>query len=164
VYLLINFGDFVDGSVNTTADPYVQLLSITDPASAHADFISVRLDHTGAPPPTSTSAPPKHAVAAADAPSASSKPKSDIKSAFLREKIPIIIALSVGIVLILLGVLVLCCTRNRLSNRGRNSLASTYKSYQHLGAPAPAGDTRPVQGYYHLVPPPAHANAAWGRR
>ncbi|KAH9053739.1 acid protease [Lactarius vividus] len=127
-YLLINFGDFVDGSVNTTADPYVQLLSITDPASAHADFLN---------------------------------PKNDVKSAFLKEKIPIIIASSIGIGLILIGLLVLCCTRNRL--RGRDSLASTYKSYQHIGAPAPAGVTRPVQGY-RLVPPPAHVNAAWGRR
>lgn len=161
-YLLINFGDFVDGSVNTTADPYVQLLSITDPASAHADFINVRLNPT--PPTSDDTPPPNHAaIAAADAPSASSKPKNDVKSAFLKEKIPIIIASSVGIGLILIGVLVLCCTRNRFSERGRDSLASTYKSYQHLGAPAPAGDTRPVQGY-RLVPPPAHVNAAWGRR
>ncbi|KAH9069348.1 hypothetical protein EDB83DRAFT_2374659 [Lactarius deliciosus] len=148
-YLLINFGDFVDGSVNTTADPYVQLLSITDPASAHADFINVRLN------PTSDTPPPNHAaIAAADAPSASSKPKNDVKSAFLKEKIPIIIASSIGIGLILIG---------SPRARGRDSLASTYKSYQHLGAPAPAGDTRPVQGY-RLVPPPAHVNAAWGRR
>ncbi|KAI9453906.1 acid protease [Lactarius psammicola] len=161
-YLLINFGDFVDGSVNTTADPYVQLLSITDPASAHADFISVRLNHAP-PPPTSTLSNHAAVAAAAASGTTSSKPKNDIKSMFLKEKIPIIIALSIGIGLILLGVLVLCCTRNRLSRRGRDSLASTYKSYQHLGAPAPAGDTQPVQGY-RLVPPPAHVNAGWGRR
>ncbi|KAI9436228.1 acid protease [Lactarius indigo] len=164
-YLLVNFGDFVDSSVNTTADPYVQLLSITDPTSAHADFTNVRLNPT---PTTSDSALPNHAAIAAAANSASAsasaspKPKNDIKSAFQKEKIPIIIASSIGIVLILIGVLVLCCTRNRFSRRGRDSLASTYKSYQHLGAPAPAGDTRPVQGY-HLVPPPAHVNGVWGR-
>ncbi|KAH9065115.1 acid protease [Lactarius deliciosus] len=42
VYLLINYGDFVDGTTKT-GDPYVQLLSMTDPAAAHADFVATRL-------------------------------------------------------------------------------------------------------------------------
>ena len=41
-YLLINYGDFVDGTT-TKALPYVQLLSVTDPAAAHQDFINNRL-------------------------------------------------------------------------------------------------------------------------
>lgn len=45
VYLLINYGDFVDGA-QTKTSPYVQLLSTTDPASAHLDFINVRLGGT----------------------------------------------------------------------------------------------------------------------
>ena len=162
VYLLINFGDFVDGSVNTTADPYVQLLSITDPASAHADFVSVRVDHTSTPPPTS--ARPNHAaIDAAKASSPSSTPSTtlgDVKSAFLREKIPIIIVSAVGVGLVLLGIFVLCCTRKRLSRRGRDSLASTYRSYQHIGAPAPAGELRSVGGYNSSSL--ARAHAAWG--
>ncbi|KAH9033895.1 aspartic peptidase domain-containing protein [Lactarius pseudohatsudake] len=44
-YLLINYGDYVDGA-NTKAQPYVQLLSTTDPASAHLDFVNVRLSGT----------------------------------------------------------------------------------------------------------------------
>jgi hypothetical protein len=85
-----------------------------------------------------------------------------VKSQFLKEKIPIIIVSGVGVGLMVIGALVLCCTRDRLSKRG---LASTYRSYQQLGAPAPAGEMRPVRGYQH-GPPPAHANAAWqwGRR
>jgi len=97
--------------------------------------------------------------------SSSSSAISNVKSAFLKEKIPIIIVSAVGVGLVSLGVFVLCCTRNRLSRSGRDSLASTYKSYQHLGAPAPAGDMGPVRGYYqHHGRPPLHANAAWGRR
>jgi hypothetical protein len=49
VYLLINFGDFVDGTT-TKAPPYVQLLSVTDSATAHQDFVQTRLggvDTTG---------------------------------------------------------------------------------------------------------------------
>ncbi|KAH9007228.1 acid protease [Lactarius hatsudake] len=42
VYLLINYGDFVDGTTKT-GDPYVQLISMTDPAAAHADFVATRL-------------------------------------------------------------------------------------------------------------------------
>ena len=43
--MLINYGDFVEGNTSNTAAPYVQLLSTTDPASAHADFLSVRPNH-----------------------------------------------------------------------------------------------------------------------
>ena len=41
-YLLINYGNFVDGTT-TKAPPYVQLLSVTDPTAAHQDFINSRL-------------------------------------------------------------------------------------------------------------------------
>lgn len=41
-YLLINYGNFVDGTT-TRAAPYVQLLSVTDPSAAHQDFIDNRL-------------------------------------------------------------------------------------------------------------------------
>lgn len=43
VYILINFGDFVDGSTSSVADPYIQLLPTTNPALAHADFVTARL-------------------------------------------------------------------------------------------------------------------------
>lgn len=50
-YMLINYGDFVDGSSSKTADPYIQLLPLTeDLAEAHSDFVRVRLmgvDNTG---------------------------------------------------------------------------------------------------------------------
>ena len=174
VYMLVNYGDFVDGNTSNTAAPYVQLLSTTNPASAHADFVNVRLKQTSS---GATPTPAEHAAINIDAADASSTPSpttttKGVKGAFMKEKIPIIIVSSVGIGLVLLGVGVLMCTRNRLSKRGRDSLASTYRSYQHLGAPAPAGDMRPVSGYGHgyagYVPPQqpyAHPNpqAPWGR-
>ncbi|KAF5369340.1 hypothetical protein D9758_002508 [Tetrapyrgos nigripes] len=43
-YILINFGDFVDGSTSNVADPYIQLLSISDKAKIHQDFVNARLD------------------------------------------------------------------------------------------------------------------------
>lgn len=49
--MLVNYGDFVDGSSSKTADPYVQLLPLTtDAAEVHTDFVNVRLmgvDQTG---------------------------------------------------------------------------------------------------------------------
>ncbi|EJD00444.1 acid protease [Fomitiporia mediterranea MF3/22] len=52
-YLLINSGDFINGSSSSVADPYIQLLSVTDLAVAHTDFVNVRLggvDKTGSQP------------------------------------------------------------------------------------------------------------------
>jgi hypothetical protein len=161
VYLLINFGDFVDGSVDTTADPYVQLLSVTNPAAAHAEFVNVRLNHTGAAA-SSTPAPVVDKISDLQPTTGSSQTSSggDVKSAFLKQKIPIIIVLSVGVALVLLGIIMVCCTRDRFSKRGRHSLADTYRSYQRLEAPAPLGNFNRVQGY-HSGPP--HPNS-WGRR
>jgi hypothetical protein len=51
-YALFDFGDFVSTSSNDRGDPFVQLLPITDAASARADFVRVRLggsDTTGSP-------------------------------------------------------------------------------------------------------------------
>jgi len=46
VYALLDFGDFTDDSASNTSSPYVQLLSTTDPAEAHADFVATRLNGT----------------------------------------------------------------------------------------------------------------------
>ncbi|KAK0504252.1 aspartic peptidase domain-containing protein [Armillaria luteobubalina] len=45
VYAVFNYGDFVANGNDTTirGDPYVQLLSTTDPAEAHSDFVAVRM-------------------------------------------------------------------------------------------------------------------------
>ena len=47
VYLLLDYGDFIDGTTNNTANPYVQLLSTTtDPTTAHNQFVAMRLNGT----------------------------------------------------------------------------------------------------------------------
>ena len=40
---MIDYGDFVLGSNDTTADPYIQLLSTYDAEEAHLDFVDARL-------------------------------------------------------------------------------------------------------------------------
>jgi hypothetical protein len=163
VYLLINCGDFVDGSVDTTADPYVQLLSITDPVAAHADFVNTRLNHTSrivSPTPPSLVDKVFNSNSQPTANSSQTSDNSDVKSAFLREKIPIIIVSSVGVALVLIGIIVVCCTRDRFSRRGQHNLANTYQSYQRLEAPVPLGNLNQVRGYHSG---PTHPNSR-GRR
>lgn len=43
MYALFDFGDFVHGPEDR-GDPYIQMLSTTDPAEAHSDFVTVRLE------------------------------------------------------------------------------------------------------------------------
>ncbi|KAI0675295.1 aspartic peptidase domain-containing protein [Trametes maxima] len=49
-YILMNFGDFVDGALTKVGEPFVQLRSLTEPSEAHEDFVQQRLagnDTTG---------------------------------------------------------------------------------------------------------------------
>ena len=41
-YLLIDFGDFVDGQDSKIADPYIQLSLVTNMTDTHHNFITVR--------------------------------------------------------------------------------------------------------------------------
>jgi hypothetical protein len=50
MYILLNHGDFIDGSTPNMANPYIQFISTTDPATALAEFVVARLggkDTTG---------------------------------------------------------------------------------------------------------------------
>ena len=125
VYMLINYGDFVDGTSNT-ADPYIQLLATTEPVEAHQDFVNVRL---GGKDNANWQLLP--------ASSTGSTPKAD--SQFVR-KIkyywPIIAGVA-GFLILILIVSCLCVRRRRKTNarpfwRGQ-------KSYQPLHDPAPVG-------------------------
>jgi hypothetical protein len=43
VYMVVNVGDFVEGFPNQTADPYIQLLPLTnDTARVHTEFANAR--------------------------------------------------------------------------------------------------------------------------
>lgn len=42
-YLLIKFGDFDDGLTSSATQAYIQLYPITNRATAHADFVNVRM-------------------------------------------------------------------------------------------------------------------------
>lgn len=122
-YILINYGDFVDGSTSKQAPPYIQLLPLTtDRAAAHADFVTIRqggVDRTG----------DFKLLPASVLPNTTSSPSSDDDSSDggIHQYIPyIIIGCSVAglMVLVALGV---CFAKRR---RAR---------YRRLQEPAPAG-------------------------
>ena len=41
-YLLVDYGNFIEGSSSSPPDPYVQLLPLTNEKDAHHDFVIVR--------------------------------------------------------------------------------------------------------------------------
>ena len=144
-YLLVYYGDFVDGGVYRD-NPHVQLLSVTDPTAAHADFVNVRLNGTEKPAHT----PVNDALHTEPRPTVDlSQPTSGhVNGSFMKEKIPIIIVSSIGGALILIGLTTAYCLRDRFAKRGRGGLANTDQSYQRLSVPAPAGDMHQVEGYH----------------
>jgi len=95
--------------------------------------------------------------------SSNSNDNNNVKDAFMTEKLPIIIVLSIGAALVLIGLIAVCCSRDRLGKRGRGGVANTYQSYQRLGMPAPTGDMQQVRGYHGHGGAPMYANTR-GRR
>ncbi|KAH8113072.1 acid protease [Phellopilus nigrolimitatus] len=146
-YLLINFGDFVDGSNSSVADPYIQLLSTTDLASAHSDFVNTRLggaDTTGSQAALVSEADAQHSPDTGDADpnslkSAYDRAKNAAKNAFYKTKWFLGVVIAAGVLLLgLLGWALFALCRRRRSNV-RSEAAFV---------PAMAGPTsyRPLQG------------------
>ncbi|OBZ68699.1 putative aspartic-type endopeptidase CTSD [Grifola frondosa] len=135
-YAYINFGDFVDGSTNKTADPYIQLLSLTNnSAEAHSDFLKVRGDSPWTPNADTSFGAEVHA------------------------HLPIVIGVCAGVaVLLLIAIAACCCCGKRRSRGGRAPFFQ--RSYQPLHDPAPeAYDLRHV-GH---TQPPSYSNP-WDAR
>ncbi|KAH9179356.1 aspartic peptidase domain-containing protein [Lactarius sanguifluus] len=137
-YLLINYGDYVDGA-NTKAQPYVQLLSTTDPASAHLDFVNVRLGGTDTTGGQMLSASNPDNV-------------DDIDKPFRRKKktAKIIGAVIGTVFLVATGMVAYFVYKRREKRRlvpATDSSTADMGSYRPLQHAAPAGESHGVQGY-----------------
>jgi hypothetical protein len=133
-YLLINYGDFRDGTTDKDA-PFVQALATTDPVSAHTDFVRARLagvDSTGLQ--TLLNAP-------ATVPTPTPDTNDETKSWFARHWVVIAIAGASTAAGLLALALVACCLQRRHRAKA--------PAYRTLAAPAPmpAADMAHVQGY-----------------
>ncbi|KIM89410.1 hypothetical protein PILCRDRAFT_60964 [Piloderma croceum F 1598] len=135
-YLYVNMGDFIDGS-NNTADPYLQLLSITnDTAKAQQDFIQVRAGGNFAAAANAEEALGKSSSRPTVTSSKKKKPLSKVS------KILIAVVIAGIIMLVLFGVLVwCCCCRNRGKRSANTTAAYPGSSYQPLHVPAPDAAT-----------------------
>jgi hypothetical protein len=124
---LLNYGDFIDGSVYNSSDPYAQILSTTDPASAHADFVATRLggkDTTGSQ---------SFRGSGSGSGSGSSKKKSGF---FQKYRIPIFAVAAVGGIAAFLGAVYFVTRRRK----------TTYRPL-YEAAPAGAMPMQHVTGY-----------------
>jgi len=151
-YMLINYGDFVDGTSNT-ANPFIQLLSTTnDTAAAHLDFVNVRMNgkddtNWSLLPPSSTGSPP------------STEPDFVRR---LKYYAPIIGAVAGTL---LLGIIIwcMCSSRSRKRKTGRPGFMNMGRGYQPLQDPAPQGavdlhlmNNGQQQWQHYSGPPPTY--------
>ncbi len=118
-YMLINFGDFVDGALTKVGDPYIQLLSLTDPAEAHTDFVTTRMGGID-------KSADLHLLPALpnNGEDGKDKPQEDT----LHKYLPYIIAGSVAAGVIILALIAAASYRSSVKRR-----------YRRLHDPAPAG-------------------------
>ena len=136
-YLYINFVDFVEGKLDQIADPYIQMLPLTnDTKEAHDDFVKVR---------------------------GGSRSVDTSKSFADRVKshLVIVIVVAVGAGLLILCGIAFCCLRNRKLRRTPAGFMNLQSSYAPLHDPAPPSyNMGPVQGAYAPPsgPPPQHGN------
>jgi len=118
-YLLVDYGDFVNGTT-TIANPYVQLLSTTnDSANAHQDFVKVRLSGGGN--------------------GSSQSDRKTLTSTSPKGKTIVIAAAAIGLAfLALLTGVCLCCLRKRRGYLGPPAPGGfSGQSYRPLQDPAP---------------------------
>ncbi|KAF5380670.1 hypothetical protein D9757_007061 [Collybiopsis confluens] len=114
VYTVMNYGDWIDGG--TSADPYMQLLSITDVQAAHNDFVQVRLGGAD------TTQAAQWALLPADQQQHSPVSEEEKKKAYqemILSRWPYIFAGCLAFVLIVTGIIIWrCCCRKGRKNRG----------------------------------------------
>ncbi|PCH43782.1 acid protease [Wolfiporia cocos MD-104 SS10] len=120
-YLLVNMGDFVDGS-SSTAPPYVQLLPLTSAAEAHTQFVDERLGGVD-----NTSAFHLLPASKANYSAGSTTASGESLQQKIKPYLPYIIAGSATVAILLIVAVSYCVTNSRR------------KSYQRLHDPAPVG-------------------------
>jgi len=110
-YMLVNFGDFIDGKENKVANPYVQLLPTTDDiAEAHNDFVNTRLEGVDSTKDQSL----MDTFTPSGPPDVRTSNDNGGFSSWLDRHKTVLIAVGAslgGLLLILLGTLCFCCRR-----------------------------------------------------
>lgn len=148
-YTLLDFGNFVDGTSDDTGAPYVQLLPLTDPTAAHADFVKLRLngqDTTGDPSkallPTSQM---QHS------PESESERKAHYEETII-SRWPYILAGCLAFVVLVVGLCIwrCCCRRGgRMNKKSRDGILAVNQnsSYAPLHNAGSTVGLQPMHGH-----------------
>ncbi|KAI9433250.1 acid protease [Lactarius psammicola] len=131
VYALFDYGNYVDDTSNDRGDPYVQLLSVTDATSAHADFVKTRLNGTDTTGSSSKTLLP--ASQESHSPLSPGEKKQHIVGAVARNWPYILVGCLVFVLSVVGCCIYACCCRKR-----RKGVRALNKNpYQTIQEPAP---------------------------
>ena len=138
-YTLFDYGNFATGSSNDRGDPYVQLLSLTDPTTALADFDKVRLNGTTG----SASNALLPASQESHSPVSAAEKKQHLEGLVARNW-PYIFLGCLAFVLSVLGccVYACCCRKRRKGARAFNR--NPYQAIQEPPPPPPPMHMQPI--------------------
>jgi len=159
-YTLLDYGDWIKDSSVDQGDPFVQLLSVTDAAAAHKDFVKIRLSGVD------TTGDSAHALLPANQMQHSPVSKEEKKKMY-EEKVlsrwPYILVGCLVFVLLVTGLIIwrCCVCRKRRAARKANTAAALGISTKGLSKPEHAyplemqGVSSPVQakGHYSMDDP-----------
>lgn len=131
-YALIDFGNFVTTSSNDQTDPFVQLLPLTHPPTAHSDFVQLRLSGSDTTS-TQTLLP---ASQESHSPESTSEKKQQAEGAVLRNW-PYILVGCLAFLIGLVAITLCACCRRMKRRRARESdgkmaMGQVSGSYQPL--------------------------------
>jgi len=149
-YTLFDYGNFVSNTTYDRGDPYIQLLSVTDVATARADFVKARLKGTDTTGSASQALLP--ASQESHSPVSAAEKKQHVEGAVARNW-PYILLGCVVFVLAVMGCSVYaCCCRKRR----KNPRLFTQNPYRTINEPAPpAVHMRPISSGAQY-PAPTH--------
>jgi hypothetical protein len=146
-YTLFDFGNFADETSNDRGAPYVQLLSVTNPTAAHADFVTVRLNGQD------TTGDPSKALLPVSQMQHSPESAAEKKAHYEEEIIsrwPYILVGCVVLVVLCLGLCIwrCCCRRGARKNKKGGILAMNQNSsYAPLHNAGSTVGLQPMHGH-----------------
>ena len=113
----MDFGDWVPTSSNDRGHPFMQLLSVTDPDSAHQDFVTKRLDGTDTTGDDNWALLPESQKQSSPV---SDEEKKKQYQEMILSRWPYILLGCLAFVIIVVGLIIwrCCCRRRRASESG----------------------------------------------
>jgi hypothetical protein len=133
-YTLFDYGNFIEDTSNDRGDPYVQLLSLTNPITARADFVQARLN--GVDTTNSSSETLLPASQESHSPISAAEKKQHLEGLVARHW-PYIFVGCLAFVLCVTGccIYACCCSKRRKGRKGVQAFGKN--PYQAIHDPAP---------------------------